>query len=102
MKNNDPVEQKEENLVMIEGEVISRDVSGLSPAEQMRRASSLRAKPIRGSKKERRINVTKIMNEYGYNPAVTQILLATNQWKLLGLKGPVTAHEMNSASSRRE
>jgi len=84
--------------IILEGELISSNVSGLTPQQQMERAAQLKAKMLKPSKKQKRINVTKIMNEYGYNPVVTQILIATNQWQLLGLKGPVTAHEINSSS----
>lgn len=84
--------------IFIEGELISSNVSGLSPIEQMRRAGRLKAKMLKPSKRQKRINVTKIMNEFGYNPVITQILIATNQWQLLGLKGPVSAHEINSSS----
>lgn len=57
-----------------------------------------KAKPLPTTKLNRRINVTKICNEHGYNPAVTLIHIAKNDWKTLGLDKPVSAHEMNSSA----
>lgn len=85
----------------IEGEVITVGEDDKVSATTQQRLDNLQTMPPKArpyNKLERRINVTKIINEHGFNPVVTLIHIATNNYQALGLAKPVTAHEMNSAA----
>lgn len=57
-----------------------------------------RTKALPKTKSNVKIDITKIMDEMGYNPVVTQILIAQNEWEALGQHKPCSVHEMNSSS----
>ena len=53
-------------------------------AQFLERVKDSKAKPLPSNKMDRRINVTRLCNEYGYNPAMTLIHIARNEWKSQG------------------
>lgn len=57
-----------------------------------------KAKPLPSSRMDRRVNVTRTINELGFNPVTTLVHIATNNWRELGIDKPVSAHEINSAA----
>ena len=67
-------------------------------AQFVENVKGTKAKPLPSNRMDRRINVTRLCNEHGYNPAMTLIHIARNEWKELKIEKPVSAHEMNSAA----
>jgi len=91
--------------IIVEEEILDKDLTSeaLDKAnkEKMAEMRAMRSKAlpeVLSPKKRKQVNVTKVMNKMGFCPARTLVLLAQNRWEELGLKGPVTAHEVNSAT----
>lgn len=84
--------------IVIEGELLKAD-EALTPNQiKMNSLRDMRTTALKTTKKQQRINVSKTMAEFGYDPVITQILIATNQWEALGLSKPCSVHEINSSS----
>jgi len=97
------------DVIIIEGEVMPEETYMPDPptadqvekTEMQRRMEILRRKkpdPRASTKGGSKVNVSKIMETYGYCPVVTMILIATNNYKALGQPKPCSVHEINSAA----
>ena len=67
-------------------------------AQFLERVKGTKAKPLPSNRMDRRLNITRLCNEVGHNPAMTLIHISRNNWQELQLDKPVSAHEINSAS----
>ena len=86
-----------------EGEVVGEEIldKDVLNKERMDDLRAFKAKPLPNiltPKKRKQINVSKVMDKMGFCPARVLVLLAQNRWEELGLKGPVSAHEVSSAA----
>lgn len=83
---------------VLEGEVIKAEKP--TPEQtKMKNMSSKRTQALKTTKRQTRVNVSKVMAEMGYSPVVTLIHLAQGDKEALKLDKEISAHIRSSAAT---
>lgn len=87
---------KEPEVQVLEGEVIQLE---LTPDQiKMKELRSRRTTPLKVTKKNQRINVSKTLNEMGANPVEVLIHIMRGDNEALKVTKEISTHERNSAA----